>query len=586
MADERTVGREPIQIVEILQPYCSRTFGVAPCTAIGTADTKCYNTRATCQDTPNFALGAPLSLFFSRGNVVDAVVSGAPYIIPSLVSVSTAPTKINLAGSDPDATGLGNRAVCSLTFEDHAHSDRRVDPYVAGRSWNPMDAARGSFWTRWIARNKYRQNVQIRIYEGYVGQALAAMKRRTYFMQSISGPDAGGKITIMGKDILAKLEERKAQAPAASPGKLFAAMLVGDMSLEATNCGITDYPATGTVRIGDELLTYSARIASANGVTFTVTARGTDGSTAVAHSLNDSVQQCLRFVNQTVDAVLNTLLATYGGIAAGFLNTAAWATERATYVSAYLLSALITVPTSVAELVAEVQQQALVYLWWDERQSLVNMRAVRGLDADPPLISEEDNIIADSFSLSEKPRERASQVWIYYAQQDFVKAANDPKAYAQVAISVNLESETANLYGEPSIRKIFARWLSSGALAGTTASKIAVRYVDVPSICTFSLDAKDRDIWVGDVVKISHHLCVDQYGNRHVRNWTIVSAEETTPGEVVQYIAEDTTLYGRIRYIMAAGAANYPGPSAPFKNAYIGNSAGLLSDGTASARIS
>jgi len=65
MTDERTVGREPVQIVEIKQPLCQNTFGVAPCTATGTADQKCFNTRATCLDTPNFALGTPLSLFFS-----------------------------------------------------------------------------------------------------------------------------------------------------------------------------------------------------------------------------------------------------------------------------------------------------------------------------------------------------------------------------------------------------------------------------------------------------------------------------------------------------------------------------------------
>ena len=67
------VGREPIQIVEILQPLCTNEFGVAPCTATGTADTKCYNTRATCQDTANFALGTPLSLFFTKAQFLPTL---------------------------------------------------------------------------------------------------------------------------------------------------------------------------------------------------------------------------------------------------------------------------------------------------------------------------------------------------------------------------------------------------------------------------------------------------------------------------------------------------------------------------------
>jgi len=590
MAFEDTAGREPIQIVEILQPFCANTFGVAPCTATGTADTKCYNTRGSCRDSAgaatNFALGTPLSLFFSAGRVAEQVISGAPYIIPSLISVSTTPTKINLAGSNPDSSGLGNRAVCNIVLQDHQHSDRRVDPYVDGRSWDPLSRDRGSFWTRWLVRNKYRQNIVIRVYEGYSGQALSAMVKRTYFLQSINGPDDSGRVTIQGKDVLSRIEERKAQAPAASPGKLYIGINASVTSFEVANAVVGDYPAPGTVRIGDEIMTYSAVTASTNGVTLTITARGSDNSIANTHSANDTVQLCLRVTSQRVDTLMQLLLSTYGGIDAAYLNLTSWATEVDNYRTAYLLTSLITEPTAVSKLVAEIQEQTLVYLWWDERLAKVGMRAVRGLDAEPPLITAETHILEGSFGLSEKPRERTSQVWVYYARNDYVKSVDDAKAYAQAFILSDLVSESANLYGEPSIRKMFARWLPSAALANTTASKILLRYVDVPSTVNFALDAKDRATWVGDVVKISHHLDVDQYGNRRIRNWIIVSAEEVVPGEVVQYEAEDTTLYGTVNYVMATGAANYPGPTLkPFKNAYIGNSAGLLSDGTPCARI-
>ena len=72
---EVTPGREPVQFVEIRQPRCSRTFGVAPCMATGTADQKCYNTRKSCRDPANFALGSPLALVFSRGGVAEQGVT-------------------------------------------------------------------------------------------------------------------------------------------------------------------------------------------------------------------------------------------------------------------------------------------------------------------------------------------------------------------------------------------------------------------------------------------------------------------------------------------------------------------------------
>ena len=117
---ETTPGREPVQIVEIVQPLCANTFGSAPCTATGTNDEKCYNTRATCLDTANYDGSSTLSLYFARGRVGEQGITGStgasenlqdesanvlqdesgnsllssltagtgiPYIIPSLVSV-------------------------------------------------------------------------------------------------------------------------------------------------------------------------------------------------------------------------------------------------------------------------------------------------------------------------------------------------------------------------------------------------------------------------------------------------------------------------------------------------------------------
>jgi hypothetical protein len=582
---ETTVGREPVQIVEIFQPKCSRTYGVAPCTAAGAVGSECFNSRATCDDTANFALGTPLSLYFSSGRVAEIGVSGASYIIPSLAGVSTSPTRINLAGANPDAQGLGNRAICSIRLIDHPHTDRLVDPYVNTRAYDPL--TKGSFWTKWLVRNKYRQNVKIRVYDGYAGQALSAMTRREYFLQSIQGPDAAGNVTIQGKDILSRIEERKAQAPVASPGELYANITAGATSFEVANAILADYPSAGTIKIGEELMTYTSTSTTANGVTFSGVTRGTDNTTAAAHSAIDAVQECLRYTTARVDDILYDLLVNYGGIDAAWLDTAGMATEFDDYLPSYLLTTLITEPTSVSDLVSEIQEQALCFVWWDERASLVKMKAIRGIDAEPPTLTAEANIIEGSLSFSEMPRQRASQVRVYYNRNKFIKGVQDSNSYPNLHVDANLESESNLLYGEASIRTIYGRWLPTDALAANTASKILVRYVDIPNEVVFRMDAKDRSYWVGDTVKISHHLDVDKHGDRRIRQWTIVSAEEVVPGETVEYTAEDTTLYGRIHYIMASGAADYPGAAlAPFKNFYIGDANGLLSDGSPCGRIS
>lgn len=585
---ETTVGREPVQIVEIQQPLCQNTYGVAPCTATtGDVSLKCYNTRRTCQDTANYSLGNPLKLYFGKGTVADLGISGIDYIIPSLVSVSTSPTRINLASSNPDAQGLGNRATCTITFKDHQHNDRIVDPYINDRSWNPLDASRGTFWLKWLFRNQYRQNVVIIIYEGYAGQALSEMVSRQYFLQKATPPNQANNVVLEGKDILARIEERKSQAPVASPGVLYAALTDSATSFEVTGAVEADYSATGTLRVGSEVMTYTSRASSANGVTFSSVTRGTDGTTAVAHEVDAGVQQCLRYTNQRVDDILEDLLTTYGGVNAALLDTTTWATEFDNHLSFYLLTTLITEPESVANLISQIQEQALCYIWWDERDALVKMKAVRGIEEDPATLTDSTSIIADSFSIKEKPRERASQVWIYYDQEDAVGNIEEAKTYLSQFVIADLESESADEYGEASIRTIYGRWIDSDNLAQNTASKIITRYVDIPSECTFELDAKDRTYWVGDTIKISHWKDVDQHGARRVRQWTIISAEEVVHGERVRYVAEDTTLYGTIKVILAAGAGDYPGADeAVFNAAYIGDANGLLSDGTECARIS
>ena len=573
-----TVGREPIQIVEIKQPFCTRTYGVAPCTASGTADEKCYNTRKTCQDVPNFDLGS-LSLYFSSGEVAAREVSGATYILPFLQSVSTVPTKVNLAGSSPDASGIGTRELLTITMVDSQHTDERVDPYLAGRSWDPLAKERGTFWTRWLARNPYRQNIEVIVYEGYSGQALGDMVKRTYFLDSIQGP-RGGAVTLQCKDVLARAEERKAQAPLASPGFLAADIGAGDLTLTAANAVEADYAASGYVRIGDEIILYSSRAASGSSVVFSGLNRAQFNTTAEEHDADSTVQQCLVFLDARPIDVVQTLLVTYARIDASWLDFSNWEIEFNDYLINFLVSAVITEPTSVVQLISELCEQCGFFIWWDARESLVKFRAIRGEDSDPDVISEENHIIADTFSITEHPRERVSQVWFYYNQRDYVKSVTDVSAYESQFLLADLDVETDEVYGEAQVRKIFGRWVNRDVQARVTSSRILINYSETPNRCAFEMDAKDRQYWVGDVVAIDHWLDRDEFGEKQTRRWTIVTAQEVVPGHRVRYTALDTTKYGDVYFITANGIGDYTSGLFAARNWFLTDDDGLNPDGS------
>lgn len=574
---ETTVGRETVQIVELVVPSCALTFGTSPCTATGTADEKCFNTRATCLDPDNFDGSSTVTYRFSRGHIAERGVSGAPYLLPYLRSVSTVPTRLNLSAADRNSSGLGNRAGCTIEFADAPHTDRVFDPYLSGRTYDPL--TRGSFWSKWMRRNLFRQNIVINVHEGYAGQALSAMRKRTYFMIGVPQFSGTGRVTIKGKDVLTRIEERKARYPAASPGKLKADISETAQNVAVIGASTSDYSATGTLRINDEILTYDSVSGTDGLITFGITARGAEGTVAAAHSADDKVQECARFTDENcVDVVEALLLA--GNVPAGYIDdSGTFADEKARHLAPYNLTTLITEPVPVTQLVAELQEQCGFYIWWDESASLIKMKAVRGVEELPDTITDEAHILAGSFSVTELPESRISQVWVYFMPRNGVADLSE-EGLKRSEIVADLASESDDQYGEASVRVIYSRWLRSDGLAFNTGFRLVNNYADTPRRAMFRLDAKDRDYDVADVVYISHPSLVTAHGERDVDQWTIVSREEIVPGEVVEFVAEDTRNYGRVFEYMADAAGDYPGAaSVGFTDAYYGDADGLLSDG-------
>jgi hypothetical protein len=538
-----------------------------------------YDSTASPDMDATFAL----NLFFSQGHVAEQDIDGAPYIIPLLKSVSTAPSQINIAGSDSNAQGLGTRALCSMSMADAPYNDLKVDPYLSDRTYTPLD--RGTFWTKWMARNKYRSGIVQRVYEGYEGQALADMRMRQYFLDSVSGPKASSGFNISGKDILAKVEDRKAQVPAASPGELYEDIDDTETAIEVAGAELSEYSSSGTLRIGDELMTYSSVATSTNGITFTITARGADDTTADSHSAEDGVQECLRYTDELPHVIVRDLL-TRSGVSYSFIDWANWVDEVNEYLSSYLLTTIISEPTSVQTLLSELQEQALFNVWWDEYSQLIKFKAVRAVVEEPPTVTEESNILAGSFSITEQPKQRASQVWISYAPELWTGDLDSASDFKNTYVTADLQSESDDEYGEASVRKVYSRWLQTGTLAFNTGSKIITRYAETPRQAVLSMDAKDRATYgVGDAFKISHHLDVTDTGENNLAIWTVTSVEETSYGRTVQYTVEDTTAFGRTYVIQAPGAADYDPATTYTNEAFIGDADGLLSDGTECARI-
>lgn len=532
---EFDVGREPIQIIEIDQPLCSLSYGASPCTAaIGvTGDRKCFNTSKTCQDKPNYS-PETLTLRFCRS---QDKLPGDVFVIPSVTSASTAPTEINVVGGSKSKGPLGVRANLKVTFQDHPYSDNLVDKYRTERDYIATD--RGTFWNKWLARNPYYSNYRVRVKDGYVGQPLADMQTRTYLIDSISGPDSNGKVTLSAKDVLKLADNDRAQAPAASPGELIVDYGEADSmsTLRITNASVEDYPGGGIVRINKEIFSYLTSVqVSDTEVNLQSVLRSEYGTEPQSHDAGDRVQLCLRYTEARPDNIAFDLLTKYGAVPAEFIPRADWTAESEVWLEQFRLSTLITEPTGVDKLLGEITEQALFYIWWDERAQQIRLKALRPAYTDPVVpLNDTNHVIAGSIELKAEPRERISQVWVFFGQRNPVEKLDDDQNYRRVRIRADLDAESDLQYGEQRIKKVYSRWIQTDAVAIQTTVRLLARFRDTPEYLGFRLDAKDRALWTGDLADVVLDNVVDDTGAPITKRWQVITAEEAVPGEVVEY---------------------------------------------------
>lgn len=573
-AEKVKAGRLPVTVVELDLDTCSLTYGVAPCTATGSAGDECYNTRKTCQDPDNYTRTTQTIRFVEPVEGLPVGVS----MIPCISGVKRAPARIT------QDFGLGHRASITVSLQDFTHHDRGVDPYVDNRSYDPT--AQGTYFGRLLARNPYYQGRTMRIRSGYLGDAWDwnNFQSAEYIIEEIRGPDSAGRVTVIGKDILKLADGKRAQAPVASGGEL-----VSDLDADAVSMGIIGgtYAASGWVRVGDELIEYTGRSGSGTLpdpwiLTGLVRIDVTFGSSNAAHDAGDSVQQCLVYQDEPVRDVVEDLLVNFAGVPSGYIVTADWDAEEGLWLSAANVTACLSEPTGVDELIAELQEQCMLRIWWDEVNQEVRFKVMApptGVAFDS--IDRDAHVIADSVRVKDVAKDRVSQVWFYHHPADYT--SEDLGNYRKLYIQADADAEGADQYNESRIYTIKSRWFDDTDLAfiAQTVSRYLGNRRDNPREIAFRLDAKDSSYTVGDVVELTVDELQDPDGSRKATRAIIVQASETEGGSVFDYLALTGIGAGRYGNIGPNSLGDYTAESAANQTAYafICSDAGLMSNG-------
>jgi hypothetical protein len=487
-------GRERLVVVELDMPYCQLEYGTT--NAFGTCNAsltdsvgspvvpatgtrKCFNTRSSCQDSASYLPATQVIRFAQPQRALIQYDNVFPCIAPGDDNPATTPGAINLGGMDRSLSALGAREAVDIQLEDFRWNDHLFDKYrlerISGAAQAPTGSPpvsetydpyeRGTFWGKFLARNPYYAAYRARVLRGFMGDALADMATRSYIVDRITGP-SNGKVQIALKDLFSLIEARKAVAPLASQGELDAGITSGQTTatLSPAGIGASEYPASGYLAIGDEIVSFTR---SADALTIV---RAQLGTVAAAHDAEDLVQLVLAYDNELAHDIIYDLLTTYAEILPAEIPKAIWDINAASMPELY--TTRITEPLPVKELIAELCEQAGCTVWADPATGLIEFRALRATAASVT-VNDRDWIVDQSLSTKRQDTKRVSQTIVYYGQIRPNEKLDEPKNFRSRAITQDADAESATQYAVPARKEIFSRWLAQ--FARTQALGIGAR---------------------------------------------------------------------------------------------------------------
>ena len=416
----------------------------------------CYNTRKTCQDPANYNPSSTTNTILLTDANTDfpfdlTSISGVVIAIPCLKKTSLAPSKINLGKS------IGSRASIKATFKDFPHHDRSLDKYATERTTAPS----GTFFGRLINRNRFYQGRLLIIHTGYLDNGVydsANFVKRTYVIENIKGPDKKDNVTIIAKDILKLTDDERSVVPTPTTGALTVALTDSyNSEMELTSGTGSEYGANGHVRINGEIIAFISRTSD----NLESLVRGEFGTEAKAHKIGDAVQLCKNFIDINVTDIVDDLLTNFTNIPAAYIDSAGYAAEEAEFLSAHNFSNIISTPTGVNTILSELAEVALFYIYWDEINQLIKLKAIAPRQATETL-TDNNNFIAGTVDVADDPKQRVSQVWVYYDPADYTET--DIENMQKWYIQPDLNAESTDEYGEKKIKKVVSRWLDEDNL--------------------------------------------------------------------------------------------------------------------------
>lgn len=555
--------RTPVALVILTMDYCSLTFGVGACTATGE---KCFNTYPTCKLKSAYSKTTK-DYKFTSADVPIPFALVRPYVR----SVKLLPTEIK------EKYTVAGRVSCEML--DEPDGDVGIDPYVTGRTAFPNIP--GTYWKKWLIRNSNYKNRRIKVYEGWVGEAEGSYDLRwTGKLETVKYDR--GVVKIEAADLLKDLS--KTYIPPKMDCKLRQSLEVDTTSFYVST-GVTGLPASsGTIRIGDEIMTYSA-YDSATGI-ITGATRAQYDTTAATASSGTKVQVCRVFVKDNPFDIMQEILSTDVGMEAGDIDSSAFATWR-DYPDTDLDvgPCVVSEPVKASDLYAELLAICNAKSWQNEANKITVCRDIASIPLTRSYsLSDADTLKHGSAKVDMNEKSRLTRVWLYWDKTATGKTS-DNESYRRLDVAIAAEAEGASSYGEIVDHKIYSRFLvASGQVEETVAAfarnicgRMMVRNIEASPVIVAEVELKDEEIKTGDFVNISTDELLSSLGEDTNYAYQVVKRDKADTKLTLSFLRASTR---KIAHVAPNAQADYTLATDAQREKYgfASDAAGLMSN--------
>jgi hypothetical protein len=451
----------------------------------------CYNTFPTCLDKPHYNKSSKDYKFTPNEMPLPFKAGERPY----LKGISYLATKI---GDNLTVTG---RTKIEL-YDDLELTDVGVDPYYATRT-----TVQGTFWKKFIARNRNFKGRPVKIYEGFEGLTEAEFLAQPSWNGIIDTVSLDkGVIKIDVVDTLKKLSD--IDVPAKDNIKVDSIITAAATVL--TMSTLADISSSGFVRIGDEIIGFGTF--SSIGNFLSDCTRGEFGSIATTHSTGAKVQRCRYYPLDDPFTHIQNILSVDAGIPASQINTSAF-THAATWPSTDVqMSALISEPKKVSDIYYGLVKLVDCKTWVNEDLKITIARNIGNAPSQTYTTwTDSENFIYESAGVDMNEESRITRCSLYW---DMMSTGDDekPSDFNRLNIAIDVNAESSKEYNDTIEDITFTRWINSSAAVPTTqmnqyANNMTARRMkhhrDALPILSVSVERKDADVRVGSKIKVT-----------------------------------------------------------------------------------